>query len=431
MHSLVTNALIITINSEQEIIKNGCMIFEDELITYIGDKVENDIKFDRVIDAKGNIVMPGFINTHGHSPMTLLRGYADDLALQDWLNNKIWPIESQFTEKDIKWGSQLAIVEMLKNGITTFSDMYIFMDIVAEVVLQTGIRANLSRSIIEIGSNEKVKNEKLIDAARFTKEWNNKAGDRIRTMMSPHSIYTCSPDYIEKIIEIANELNVPTQTHLAETKYEVKESFDNYGCSPVKHLDNLGVFKNQTLIAHAVFVDEDDIEILARNNVKVSHNPGSNLKLGSGLAPVSEMIEQGVSVSLGTDGAASNNNLDIIEEMRLASLIHKGYKNNPKIISADNALKMATYYGAESLFIDDYVGSLEVGKKADFIIVDIDQAHLYPMYNPISQLVYSASGHDIKDVFINGVEIVKNKEIQTFDEEEVYFEIKKITKKWK
>lgn len=429
MRTKVVNALILTINSEQEIIPNGCMIFEDESIIFIGSEPTKNMDFDRIIDAKGNIVMPGFINTHCHSPMTLLRGYADDLTLLDWLN-KIWPIEKQFTEKEIRWGSQLAIVEMLKNGITTFSDMYIFMDIVAETVKQTGIRANLSRSIIETSNNENENNDKLVDATRFTKEWNNQADGRIKTMMAPHSIYTCSAEYIKKISAVANELNVPIQTHLAETDYEVKRCFVDYGCSPVRHLENLGVFNNQTLIAHAVFVDKDDIEIFVGNKVKISHNPGSNLKLGSGIAPIPDMIKKGLHVSLGTDGAASNNNLNIIEEMRLAALIHKGVNNNPKLISANEAILMSTYYGAESLFIADSVGSLEVGKKADFIIIDINQAHLYPMYNPISQLVYSASGRDIKDVFINGFQVVQDRKILTIDEEETYFEMKKITNKW-
>lgn len=429
MRSIVTNALIITVNPKQEIIKNGCIIIDNDTITYIGDNIEPNSSIDKVIDAKGNIVMPGLINTHTHSPMTLLRGYADDLSLNEWLEDKIWPIERQFKGEEIICGAQLAMIEMLKNGITTFSDMYIYMDLIAELVAEVGIRANLSRSIIENG-NAGEKKLKLKDAARFTKEWNNEADGRITTMMAPHSIYTCSSEYIKEIIDIAKDFNIPIQTHLSETDYEVKKSYDKYECSPVKYLENLGLFERPTLIAHAVIVNNDDMNILKKYNVNVSHNPGSNMKLASGIAPVPEMLEKGICVALGTDGAASNNNLDIIEEMRLASTIHKGFSKNPKVISADTALKMGTIFGAKSLFLDQIIGSLEVGKKADFIIVDINQAHLYPMYNPISQLVYSASGRDVQDVFINGVQVVKNKEILTIDEKKVYSDVKRLTKEW-
>ncbi|MGD9677074.1 MAG: amidohydrolase [Vulcanibacillus sp.] len=430
MRSIVINALIITVNSKQEIFKDGCMIFEDDIITYVGNKVEVDSNIDNVIDAKGNIIIPGLINTHGHSPMTLLRGYADDLSLQEWLEKKIWPIESKFKEEEIAWGSQLAIIEMLKNGITTFSDMYIYMDAVAENVLKAGIRATLSRSIIENG-NEEEKRQKLKEAAIFTKNWNNKADGRITTMMAPHSIYTCSSNYIKEIVNIAKDLGVPIQMHIAENDFEVKKSFEDYGYSPIKHLESLGVFDNPTLVAHAVITDTDDLNILKNNNVNVSHNLGSNLKLGSGIACINEMLELGICVSLGTDGAASNNNLDIIEEMRLAALIHKGYNKNPKLIPAETSLKMGTIYGAKSLFLEHLTGSLEIGKKADFVIIDTNQAHFYPMFNPVSQIVYSASGHDINDVFINGVQVIKNKEILTLDEEKIYSEVKKVTKNWK
>lgn len=429
MRSIITNGLIITVNEEQEIFKNGSLVFEDDKITYLGDKIEDISGFDNVIDVKGNIVMPGLINTHGHTPMSLLRGYGDDLSLKNWLEDKMWPLEAQFTTEHVNWGSKLAIIEMLKTGTTTFLDMYIHMDIVAKAVEKSGIRATLTRSILGFGTEEQ-KKAKLIDARIFAKEWNNKANGRIKTMMAPHSTYTCSPDYIEKMIEIAHELNLPVHTHVAETENEVKEHYQKYGMSPVKQLEKIGFFDLPALIAHAVFLDNEDIKICCNNDVCIAHNPISNLKLGSGIAPIPEYLRRGLCVSLGTDSAASNNSLNLFEELRMAALIHKGTTLDAKVISANTALEMATINGAKSLFRDEEIGSLEIGKKADFIVLDKKQSNSYPMYNPISHIAYSASGQDVKDVFIDGIQVLKNGKVLFIDEEEVYTEVKKLTNKW-
>ncbi len=429
MRTLVKNGLIVTMDAKQTILKNGCILFEDDTITYIGQQTFNN-EVDRVIDVKGNIIMPGLINTHGHSPMVLLRGIGDDLPLQTWLEQKMWPIERKFKEEHIYLGAQLAIIEMLRSGTTAYLDMYIFMDVVAEAVKKLGIRASLTRGIIGYGSNDE-KEQKLKEAMSFAKRWNHQADGRITTMMSPHSAYTCSPDYIKEIVSAAKEIEVPIHIHMSETATEVEENRQNYGVRPVEHLYKLGVFDSQALVAHAVHVNTEEIGILKDKGVKISHNPGSNLKLGSGIAPIPEMLEKGITVSLGTDGAASNNNLDLYEEMRLAATLHKGVQQDPTVIPAEAALQMATINGAKGLFIDQHVGSLEVGKKADFIVMDRQQAHFHPLYNPISQLVYTASSADVLDVFINGQQVVKNKEILTADEEKIIYEVKRLAEQWR
>ncbi len=429
LRKIITNALIITMNDQEEIIQDGWMMIDDDIITQIGKEPIEITDTDEVIDVKGDIVMPGLINTHGHATMSLLRGFGDDLPLDIWLKEKMWPVEGQFKEEHVKWGTALAIIEMLKTGTTTFSDMYIFMDVVAEAVKESGIRANLSRGILGMGTVEQRKN-KLMEASAFAKHWNHQAEGRITTMLSPHSPYTCSSSYIEKILEEAIDIEVPIQIHMSETRAEVDNSYRDNGMRPVELLEKIGVFDHRALIAHAVHVNLQEIKILAEHDIKISHNPGSNLKLGSGIAPVPEMIRQGIRVSLGTDSAASNNNLDMFEEMRLAALIHKGKEEDPLAIPAKLALKMATSYGAEALFLQKQIGSLEAGKKADFIIINKNQAHFYPMHDPVSHLVYAASGHDVKDVYINGKQIVKNGELLTLDEEKIYHMVNNLVKQW-
>lgn len=430
MKSIVINGTIVTMNQNLQVLENCCLAFTDKTITYIGEKPPDLEHYDQIIDAKGAIVLPGLINTHGHSPMTLLRGLGDDLPLQDWLEKKIWPKERTFNKEHIEWGSKLAIVEMLKSGTTAFSDMYIFMDTVAESVVKSGIRANLSRGIIGFGTEEG-KKAKVIEAKSFAKEWHKQADGRITTMLSPHSLYTCEPDLVAEIKAAADELGLPVQIHLSETALEVERHIAKYGIRPTEHLRNLGFFNDASLVAHAVHLNSDELRLLQENRVKVSHNPGSNLKLGSGIAPISEMLKMGINVSLGTDGAASNNNLDMFEEVRLAALIHKGSRENPLLISAEEALSMATINGAEALFIAEHTGSLEVGKRADFLILNQVQAHLQPLYNPISQIVYSASGRDVRDVFLDGKQIVSKGEVLTLDEEQIIYQVKRLTEDWR
>jgi 5-methylthioadenosine/S-adenosylhomocysteine deaminase len=426
---IIINGTIITMDAVKRLLKKGAVAFENGEITYVGD-VPNDLStYNEVIDVEGDYVIPGLINTHGHASMSLLRGYADDLPLQQWLEEKMWPIEATYTKDHAKWGTYLSIIEMLRTGTTTFVDMYDNMDEVAMAVEKAGIRARLCRGMIGFGSEE-LRQSKLEEASSFVRNWNKQANGRITTMMSPHSPYTCGPDFIEKIVSKAIELNSPIHIHMSETKSEVELNVREYGERPVRHLEKLGVFEQPTLVAHAVHIEDDEMDILAKYDVKVSNNIISNLKLASGIAPVPEMLKKGITVSLGTDSSASNNNLDLFEELKQVALLYKGVHNDATLIPAEKALQLATIHGAEAIWIEDQVGSIEVGKQADLVIINTKQAFYQPAHNPISHLVYSGSGRDVKDVFVQGKQVVRNGECLTVDEEMVIFEVNRLSQQF-
>lgn len=398
---------------------HGFMVVENDRIVHIGAELPEQyaVAEAEIIDGKGLFFIPGLVNTHGHAAMSLLRGYGDDMALQTWLQEKMWPMEGKFTANDVYWGTALSVIEMLKGGTTTFVDMYDYMDEVAKVCEQSGIRASLMRGAIGL-CPEDVQREKLNEAIQFAKDWNGKADGRIRTIMAPHAPYTCPPAFIESFVQAAHDLDLPLHTHMSETKAEVEQNVKDYGLRPLAHLEKLGFFSRPSFVAHAVHLTDEEIETLAKYQVAVSHNPGSNLKLASGVARVPEMLRAGVVVSLGTDGAASNNNLDMFEEIRLAALIHKGVSGDPTAVPAAEALRMGTIYGAQTIRLDD-IGALEVGMKADFVAVDIDQPHFLPHTDLVSHMVYSASAKDVKHVWVDGKQVVKNGECLTMDEERI------------
>ncbi|TXK81374.1 amidohydrolase [Paenibacillus sp. N3.4] len=415
--TLITNGYFIFNNEGKSWIK-GHMVIEDNRITYIGEQIpEPKESYENIIDGTNKLYMPGLVNSHGHAAMSLLRGYGDDLALQVWLEEKMWPMEAKFTSQDVKWGSLLSIVEMIKGGTTTIVDMYDHMNEVAQAIELSGMRGVLTRGVIGLCPPD-VQTAKLQEAMEFAKNWHGQAGGRITTMMSPHAPYTCPPDYIERIVQAAHDLNLPIHTHMSETKREVQTNVDQYGLRPVAHLEKIGVFSRPTLVAHGVHLTDEEIDILQKYDVRVSHNPGSNLKLASGVARVPELLRAGVKVSLGTDGAASNNNLDMFEEMRLAALIHKGVSGDPLAVPAAEALRLGTKMGAESVWLED-VGELSPGMKADFIALDIDQPHFMPKTDFVSHIVYSASAKDVVDVCVDGNWIVRNGECLTLDEEKI------------
>ncbi|OXM88028.1 amidohydrolase [Paenibacillus rigui] len=418
--TIITNGTFITLNEVQPIVR-GCMVWEDNQITYIGEHAPLPLEqYDEHINGKHKLFMPGLVNTHGHAAMSLLRGYGDDLALQVWLQEKMWPIEGKFTAHDVRVGTELSILEMIKGGTTAVVDMYDHMNEVALAVEQSGMRGVLTRGAIGLCPPD-VQDAKLAEAVQFAKDWHNKAGGRITTLMSPHAPYTCPPDFIERFVQAAHDLQLPMHTHMSETAREVQENFEQYGSRPVAHLEKLGMFTRPTLVAHAVHLTDEEIQILKKYDVRVSHNPGSNLKLASGVARVPELLKEGIKVSLGTDGPASNNNLDMFEEMRLAALIHKGVTGDPVAVPAEAALRMGTLEGAQSIWLEQ-VGALQPGMKADFIALDIDQPHFFPKTNYISHVVYSASAKDVTDVWVEGKQIVKNSECLTLDEEKVLYE---------
>ncbi|GGE11684.1 5-methylthioadenosine/S-adenosylhomocysteine deaminase [Marinithermofilum abyssi] len=420
MKRLFTNASILTMTS-REVLRNQSMAVEGDRITYIGDQPPRAAEYDEVIDMSGKLLMPGWVNTHGHAAMTLLRGYADDLPLQTWLEEKMWPMEARFGDEQVYWGTALAVLEMIKGGTTCFADMYDHMDQVAKVVKESGIRARLCRGSIGLGSEEE-QQAKWEESVRFAKDWHRQADGRITTMMAPHAPYTCPPAYIERFVASAKELDLPIHTHMSETQKEVDWNVKEYGVRPVEHLRRLGVFDLPCLVAHAVHLTDEELDILAEYDVKISHNPGSNLKLGSGIARVPEMLQKGIRPSLGTDGAASNNNLDMLEEVQLAALIHKGASRNPEAVPAFTALQMGTVFGAEALFLEKEIGTLEPGKKADFITVDLSGPHMQPQHDLVSLLAYSASRDDVQDVYVNGDPVMRNRECLTLDEEKIRYQ---------
>jgi len=418
--TLIRNGTFVTVTEEAPVVR-GCMIIEDDKIVYLGEQERDPAEqFDEIVDGSRKLYMPGLVNTHCHAAMSLLRGYGDDLALQVWLEQKMWPNEAKFTGEDVRWGTLLSILEMIKGGTTSFVDMYDHMDEVAKAVEESGMRGCLTRGAIGHCPPD-VQEHKRREAVQFAKDWHGKAGGRITTMMSPHAPYTCPPEFIVKFVEAAHDLNLPMHTHMSETLYEVLENEKQYGLRPVDHLAKLGLFSRPSIVAHAVHLTDAEIATLKEHNVHVSHNPGSNLKLASGVARVPDMLKAGILVSLGTDSSASNNNLDMFEEMRLAALIHKGVSGDPVAVPAKEALKLGTVNGAKSIWLDN-VGTLSVGSKADFIALDTDQAHFLPKSDYVSHIVYSASAKDVTDVYVEGKQLVRGGECLTIDEEKIKFE---------
>jgi len=387
-------------------------------ISYIG---QEEINGTKILNGINHIAVPGMVNAHTHAAMTLLRSYADDMVLMDWLENKIWPVEALMTKDDIYWGTMLAVVEMLKSGTTAFADMYADMDKVAEVVEETGMRASLSRGLIGTVPDA---DKKLQENIQLFKDWNGKANGRISVMMGPHAPYTCPPSYLKKVIAAAGNLGSEIHMHLAETEGEVNNCLKETGLTPIALMDKLGMFEIGTLAAHCVHVTDDDMKIIAKKHVRVVHNPQSNLKLASGIAPIPAMLEKGITVALGTDGTSSNNNLDMLEEARLAAFIHKNQTNDPTVIPATTAFKMATSNGAKALGFDS-LGQIKVGLKADIVLYDMNKPYWYPRYDRTSLFIYAANASDADTVLIDGKIVMEKGELLTIDIEKVYAEANK------
>ncbi|MBO8137417.1 MAG: amidohydrolase [Desulfotomaculum sp.] len=425
---LVRNINILTMAGPENIIENGEIAISGDKILSVGTSgsAPKDFKPELEIEGEGMVAMPGFINCHTHAAMTLLRGYADDMPLMEWLNKRIWPLEAKMGEEDIYYGTLLACLEMIKSGTTTFNDMYAYMDKAADAVSESGMRAVLSRGLIGAAPNG---SEALKDGINFVEKYQGAAGGRITTMLGPHAPYTCPPEYLEKVMEAAEDLGVGIHIHLAETLDEHRDIVKQYGKTPVQHLESLGLFNYRTLAAHCVHVDETDIKILAENHVGVAHNPESNMKLASGIAPVQKMIETGVKVGLGTDGASSNNNLDMLEEMRTAALLQKVSNMDPTVMPAYKALEMATAGGARALGMEGIIGQLKPGMKADLILVDFSAPHLMPQHDYYAHMVYSAHSADVKTVIIDGELVMQNRKVLTIEEEEVIKHVKRCVKK--
>lgn len=383
------------------------------------------VPYDEIIDGKGMLALPGLVNTHTHVAMTLFRSYADDLALMDWLQNMIWPAEAHLDDDIVYWGSMLAFAEMIRGGTTAFCDMYMFMDSCAQAAEAAGIRGNIARGLAGVTPNGMKALEENVELYR---KWNNGADGRIRVMLGPHAPYTCPPDYLKKVRDTAEQYGIPIHIHLSETKGEVDTCREKFGVTPIALMNQIGLFDVPTLAAHCVHVTEDDIAIMAEKQVRVAHNPGSNLKLASGIAPVPAMRKAGVVVGLGTDGASSNNKLDMFAEMRLAALIHKAALLDPFAIKAEEALQMGTKDGAMCLGYDD-LGELKEGYLADLILVDRSGWHWKPRFNSISLAIYAGNSMDVDTVMVNGKVLMRHKELLTIDTEKLDYEVQRVTDK--
>ncbi len=389
---------------------------EDNKITYVGKDMPENMQDAEIVDGKGKLATAGMVNTHGHVSMTLLRSYADDMELMDWLQNKIWPIEDKMNAQDIYWGAMLGIAEMLKGGTTCFADMYAFMENVARACAETGIRANLCRGLIGVAPDKDVK---LAENNVLAANWQGYDNGRIRISYGPHAPYTCPVDYLEKVIKAAADHKAEIQMHLCETKFEVDTCMKEHGLTPIQLMDKLGMFDLGTIAAHCVHLTDNDMEIMAAKKVRVAHNPQSNLKLASGIAPVAQMLEKGICVGIGTDGASSNNNLDMLEECRAAAMLHKATNFDPLAVPAQKAWEMATVDGAKTLGFDN-LGLLEAGQLADIVLWDMHKPYWYPRNNKLSLLVYAASANDADTVIVAGKKVVAGGKLLTFDEEKIY-----------
>jgi len=398
-------------------IKKGSILLEDDRISSIEENLSTK-DADTVIDGEGKVLIPGLVNTHTHLAMSLLRGLADDLVLDTWLNDYIWPTEANLDGKLCYVGAKLACAEMIKSGTTTFNDMYFYMDHVAQAVDESGIRGNITHGMLDQGDEEKRRAE-YKESLRIIDKCHNTADGRIKVSLGPHAPYTCSTELLSWVRKKASQLGVRIHIHVSETEFEVKNIIDTYDARPFEYLDNINFLDQDVLAAHTVWPSNNEMDIIKERGVNISHNPVSNMKLASGISPVAKMLDKGINVSLGTDGAASNNNMDMLEEMKIAALGQKVNTFDPTVLKADDVFKMATIGGATALGLSDELGTIKVGKKADLILVNMKAPHLAPYRHPISHLVYAANGGDVDTVICNGQILMKGRELLTLDEKAV------------
>lgn len=420
---IIENGFLLTMDPQRDDVHKGSVIIENGLISKVDDS--SGLEAKKVIDASGCVVMPGLINTHGHLAMTLFRGMADDLPLKTWLEENIWPAEAKLTETDIYIGCLLGCIEMIRSGTTAFNDMFFSMNQTARAVEQSGLRASLCYGMLDLGDMDKASLE-FKKAVDFFEQWNQGADGRITVMYGPHAPYTCSTDFLLRIIDQSAADNAGIHIHIAETQFEVEQIMKRYGKSPVCYLDSLGLFERPVVAAHCVWLDDKDIDIMAGKQVNVSHNVVSNMKLASGISPVAAMLEKGVAVSLGTDGCASNNTLDMFEEMKTAALLQKVSMLDPTVLPAREVLKMATVNGARALGINS--GMIKEGCNADLILIDMEQAHLNPVYDIPSHLVYSARAADVKTSIVAGKVLMEDRRLCTLSEADVKEQLRKLSK---
>ncbi|MBF0203196.1 MAG: amidohydrolase [Desulfamplus sp.] len=454
---LIKNGILLTMDSQMRRFENGYVAVKDGQIVEIGSSsigqidsirqigsieekgsiwekgnfTNSTMQATEVIDAKGGIIMPGLINSHTHASMTLFRGLADDLPLMEWLNNHIFPAEAKLTPERVYIGAKLACAEMVLSGTTCFCDMYLFEDKVAEAAYDCSMRAIVGEVLYDFPSPCYGPIEQGFEyVAAMMEKWKPnslmKPNSLITVAVEPHSTYLCAPELLQRAVELARENQSPLIIHVAETLSECAKIKEKYGVTPTRFLADLGVLGPNLVACHSIHLTKEDMELYKAFDVKVAHCPESNMKLASGVALVPQMLKNGICVGLGTDGCASNNDLDLFLEMDTAAKLHKVFSMNPEALKAETALQMATINGARALGLDSITGSLEVGKRADIIIVNTSAPHMVPMYNPYSHLVYSATGNDVSVSIIDGKIVMKNRKLLTMDVESVMDEVQKI-----
>lgn len=416
---LVTAGTVLTLDDQLTVYQPGGVAVSGATIVAVGPAAELQTAYDprQHLTYPDDLLLPGLVNAHTHAAMTLFRGLADDLPLETWLQEHIFPAERHLSSELVYWGTRLAIAEMLLSGTTTFCDMYLFADAVAAAAADSGIRAVVGEVLYDFPSP----NYGPVEAGlAFTRQllatWRHHP--LVQVAVQPHAIYTCSPALLRQCADLAAAEQARLIIHLAETRQEVAFCQERYGATPVGHLEKLGILTDFLVADHAVVLTPDDIDLLARRQVKVVHCPESNMKLASGVAPVVALLQAGVTVALGTDGCASNNNLDLLQELDTAAKLHKVHHLDPTVLPAPEVLRLATRQGAAALGLAERIGALTPGREADFIVIDGDQPHLVPLYNPYSQLVYAAGGGDVKTVVIAGRLVVQDRQLLTFDLDE-------------
>ena len=418
-------AWVVTQNKKREVLRNASILIENDSIKEIG---QVSTSADKEIDGSGKIATPGLVNTHTHLSMTLFRGYADDMKLQDWLREKIWPLESKLNGEDCYFGALLGSAEMIRSGTTTFVDMYFHMEDVARAISKSGLRGFLSYGTIDLFDPAKLSAERQ-NVQKFHDYVKQLANPRVKFAVGPHAIYTCSEEMLQWAKDFAEKNNSILHIHLAETRREQANSHNQHGLRVVEYLEKIGALSKNMLAAHCVWLTKSEIKLLADAQVKVAHCPVSNMKLASGgVAPLPEMFEAGIPVGLGTDGAASNNSLDMFETMKVCALLHKASRWDPTILPAQKVLDLATIEGATALGADHEIGSIETGKKADIILLDAKSPNLTPIHGKetiVSNLVYSASSGNVDTTIVDGRVLMERRTIKSLNLDEVYEETEK------
>jgi 5-methylthioadenosine/S-adenosylhomocysteine deaminase len=415
----IKNADVLTLNEQGDVFRRTDIVIAGGRIQSIGD-APPDFEADEMIAASDHVVLPGFFNAHTHAAMTFERGWADDLPFDRWLNERIWVAESALTNEDVRWGAYLAAAEMIRSGTVGFADHYFHMDEVAQVVEESGLRATLAWCVFGMGDGTEI-GRGLEETVRFVQRWQGAANGRIRTVLGPHSPYACPPAFLETVAAKAAELGVGIHIHLAEFRDQLESSLAKHGVTPVKFLEQRGILDQPTIAAHCIYITPQDMDIMRAKGVNVVQCPNCHMKLGMGVTPVPELLSRGVNVALGTDGPASNNDLDMLQEAQLATLMQKNHHLDPAILPAELTLRLATQNGAKALGFPNS-GVIAPGRAADLIIFDLNRAHLRPRHNVLSNIMYSAKSPDISHVIVDGRVLLRDGELTTLDEDRILYE---------